>query len=233
MAKIKVYTVITLAAAAFFAAALCLYLSDFADKSQKDEFNKFKEIKNANSVSLREARFGINAGDFTGEARISSGTLKIFKGEELFWQSPDNWWVDDFLFSDLTNDGKSDIGMSVYKSGSFGSSMPFWIKENDKSVKNHFFVFNLSSSGLKAIWQSSNLDNPNCKIIAGDSDDDLKTELIVLEGEYRADYGCNPVYAAVWKWNGWGFANEWRSKKGSYENIKIEKNGDKSYIAVY
>jgi len=54
--------------------------------------------------------------------------------------------------------------------------------------------------------------------------------LIVIEGDYSQEPECNGNYVAVWKWNDWGFSNEWRSEKGTFSNLEIEEINKKTYI---
>jgi hypothetical protein len=111
--------------------------------------------------------------------------------------------------------------MSVWREGDFGSSKPFWINENDMSIKNHFFVFDIKADRIMPVWQSSNLENPNREFCFDDIDNDGKQELVVIEGTYEND-GAFGEYIAVWRWNSWGFFNEWRSTKGKYINLSVE-----------
>ena len=85
---------------------------------------------------------------------------------------------------------------------------------------------------MKPIWQSSNLEAPNCEFAIADIDRDGANDLVVNEGNYSQKPECNGNYIAVWKWNGWGFSNEWRSKEGNYSNITIEKTDKGNYISA-
>ena len=165
---------------------------------------------------------------------LENGKLIITENKKTIWQSPSNWWIDDFVIADSNNDGVLDINLSLWKAGNFGSSKPFWIDENEMSVKNHFFVLDFVDNKVKQIWCSSNLSNPNCEFKIADINNDGKNELIVIEGDYsqRPKYKCNGNYVAIWKWNNWGFFNEWRSTKGNYINLKIDKNDKGNYVVV-
>lgn len=174
----------------------------------------------------------INNNYFKEEYILEKGQLKIVENQKVIWLSPADWWVDDFILADSTNDNKIDINLSVWKSGNFGSGKPFWVKENDKAVKNHFFVFNLEGDSIKPVWQSSNLTSPNCEIAIGDVDQDERNELVVIEGEYTDNFTCQGKYVAVWRWNDWGFKNEWRSEQGEFNDLMIEKMNGKSYIII-
>jgi poly-gamma-glutamate synthesis protein (capsule biosynthesis protein) len=155
--------------------------------------------------------------------KLENGRLTISENNQVIWQSKEEWWIDDFVLADSTNDGIKDINLSVWKAGDYGPSKPFWVDENDPSVKNHFFIFDLINGEIKSVWQSSNLDAPNCKFDFSDLNHDGKNELIVIEGSYSVDnIECNGEYAAVWQWNGWGFTNEWRSEKGIFNDLEIK-----------
>lgn len=181
-----------------FLGAICLSFS-----SKREEVFKQEEV-DLNNNSIKEI--------YT----LNNGRLTVVEDSKVIWQSPSEWWIDDFVIADSTNDGFLNLNLSLWKRGNYGSSKPFWVKENDMSIKNHFFVYN---KDLKLIWGSSNLDKPNCEFIIKDIDEDLKNELVVIEGEYAKNRQCNGNYIAVWRWNGWGFSNERRSKEGSYSNL--------------
>ena len=132
---------------------------------------------------------------------LDEGRLVVEVGELTIWETPGNWWVSDFVLGDSTGDGILNLNLSVWKEGSFGESKPFWVTNEDKSFKNHLFIYKLVNRSFKPVWQSSNLDRPNHKISL--EDDDGKNRLVVIEGEYD-----NPWVrqVAVWAWNGWGFS---------------------------
>ncbi|MFH1601973.1 MAG: hypothetical protein ABIB61_03405 [Candidatus Shapirobacteria bacterium] len=161
---------------------------------------------------------------------LENGRLTIKENTKTVWQSPLEWQIDDFVIEDSNNDGVLDINLSLWKPGNFGTSRPFWVEENDMSVKNHFFVLDFINGSTKQIWGSSSLSEPNCEFQIADIDNDGKNDLIVIEGDYSQKPDCNGNYLAVWKWNGWGFSNEWRSEKGNFSHFEIEKIDEKEYI---
>ncbi len=163
---------------------------------------------------------------------LENGQLTITRNLKILWQSQSDWWIDDFVIADSNNDGVPDINLSVWRPGNFGTSKPFWIKENDMSIKNHFFVFDLVGDKMKPIWQSSNLGVPNCGFTFADIDGDGNNDLVTIEGDYLQMPECKGNYFAVWKWNGWGFSNEWRSGLGKFSNLEIEKIDRRNYIVA-
>ena len=90
----------------------------------------------------------------------------------------------------------------------------------------------LAGVKIKPLWQSSNLEAPNCEFLFSDIDGDKKQELIVIEGEYNNEYVCRGKYLALWRWNGWGFTNYWRSQSGEYRNLRINEDAQGLIIKV-
>ncbi len=201
-----------------------------ANSAQNDsgEFrdSQLQEIKSSSYSSTK-----LNSNHFISSnesVNIQNGILTIAVNKKTLWSSNEAWWVDSYSIADVDGDGKNDLALSVWKSGNFGSSKPFWIKENDPAVKNHFFVFSFKNNRVVPLWQSSNLAVPNCEFLLSDLDDDKIMELVVLEGTYNENQECKPSYLAVWQWNGWGFSNEYRSEVGMFKDLELmEQNGRK------
>jgi poly-gamma-glutamate synthesis protein (capsule biosynthesis protein) len=185
-----------------------------------------------NSPASKQEQADLNNNLFKETYILENNGLVILENSKMVWQSPKDWWIDNFFLADSNNDGIADINLSLWKAGNFGSSKPFWVKENDMSVKNHFFVLDFASGSVKQVWGSSNLGQPNCEFQFVDIDNDGKIDLVVIEGDYLKEPKCEGNYVAVWKWNSWGFSNEWRSEKGNFSNLEIEKIDGKSYIIV-
>lgn len=192
----------------------------------------YAEISKNESVVSKQEQMDLNHNSILENYDLENGRLTITENEKMIWQSPSDWWIDDFAFADSNNDGVVDINLSLWKSGSFGTSKPFWVKENDMSVKNHFFVLDFNGGTIKQVWGSSNLAEPNCEFKIADVDNDRNNDLVVIEGDYSQKPKWDGNYIAVWKWNDWGFSNEWRSEKGNFKNLEIEKIDGKSYIIV-
>lgn len=136
---------------------------------------------------------------------LKNGELTVLEKDKTIWQSPANWWVDDFVIAASTDDKKLKLNLSVWVSGKYGTSKPFWIIEDDKYIGNHLYVFAKRGASMKAIWQSSRLYRPNLAISFKDIDNDQQDELIAIEGSYKVSKKSNTV--TVWKWKEWGFYN--------------------------
>ncbi|MDD3999189.1 MAG: hypothetical protein PHR98_03780 [Candidatus Shapirobacteria bacterium] len=180
-------------------------------------------IRLQNNLNKKE-KSDLNNNQIEESYVLEKGKLSIWENSKMVWQSPKEWSIDNFVLADINNDGVTEINLSLWKSGNFGDSKPFWIKNNDMSVKNHFFVLNFEKGKVKEIWGSSNLSQPNCEFQIADVDEDGKNDLIVIEGSYGQKLGCVGEYVAIWEWDEWGFTNKWRSEKGDYLNLRIENN---------
>ena len=185
-----------------------------------------------NSVISKQEEADLDNDSIKETYILQNGRLTILENSKVLWQSSSKWWIDNFILADSNNDGVMDINISLWKAGNFGPSKPFWVKKNDMSVKNHFFVLDFVNGSVKQVWDSSNLSEPNYEFQIADVDNDGKNDLVVIEGDYLQKPKCNGKYIAVWKWNGWGFSNKWRSDKGNFANLEIEKIDKKSYIVV-
>ena len=89
---------------------------------------------------------------------------------------------------------------------------PFWHTGEDKSYKNHLFVYQLQADAFRPVWFSSNLDYPILSFEIRDADRDGKNELTVMESRYKKISGekytvdpAAPKLETVWKWDEWGF----------------------------
>lgn len=202
------------------------------DVNKIENTNEIENKDKGVSKILEAEEFDLNNNQVIESYELESGKLTIKEKNEIIWESPNHWWIDKYIIADSTNDGKLNINLSLWKSGNFGSSKPFWIEENDMSIKNHFFVLSYNDSKITEVWGSSNLTKPNCDFLIEDINNDEKNDLIVLEGDYQSDLNCLAKYLAVWTWNGWGFSNEWRSEESGYLNLKVEEKAKKSYIIV-
>ncbi len=88
-------------------------------------------------------------------------TLKKGRMElEGLWHTPWDWSVQDVLCDDINRDGKEELVLLVWKHGSYGKHLPFWVKHNDIRLEQHIFIYQWEASRenkLRALWMSSAL----------------------------------------------------------------------------
>lgn len=191
----------------FFILFVVLLFSYFYFYKNTDNNSEIVSLKHQIRTGNKEEFFDWNNDNIKERFLLKDYSLIIYAEEKNIWQSNTEWHVDDFILGDSNNDQKIELNLLVWKSGNFGSSQPFWEEQNDLSIKNHFFVYQIKDNNVKALWQSSNLDRPNCSAEIYDVDNDNENELVALEGEYRQPYQCEPKFRAIWKWEEWGFYN--------------------------
>lgn len=208
----------------------------FSWNEEKEAYNKIQEGEAIEEVVqyrfFKKEESDIDKDGKPEEYILKDGIFRINEKNEQIWQSENNWWVDDFFLADSTGEGEININLSLWRKGSFGTSKPFWVKENDMRIRNHFFVYKFEDDSLKPVWHSSNLSVPNCEFLLADVDKDKKNELVVIEGEYTDDWSCQGNYVAVFKWQEWGFFNQWRSGPGLFKNLEIIEDNKEPLITV-
>ena len=159
------------------------------------------------------------------KVEIKNNAINIFMNNENVFETDPDWKVEEVLIGDFNNDGNDDLGLYLWKTGSYGTSKPFWVKENDDSYKQHLFLYDWDKKQNKIapLWHSSNLPYINAKTILEDIDGDNKNELVVLEKPYDNLPGQYAKNVAVWRWNEWGFENIWRSQDGKFDDLILSK----------
>ncbi len=150
----------------------------------------------------KSLQFDLNGDGIKEKFELKDGRIEVWKENNIIWHSPEEWWVDDFFLGDADNDGIDELGLVVWKTGSFGSKKPFWLEGEDTSFRNHLFLYKLINGEIKPVWQSSNLDQPNFRATLVDYNNDGRNELLVTEGSYK-DFKLRKT--TLWEWNGWGF----------------------------
>lgn len=172
-------------------------------------------------------------GDGTPESyTLQDGVLTVRQGSEVIWVSAPKWWIEDFVLADSTNDGEINLNVSLWKAWSFGSRRPFWVEEDDPSVKNHLFVFALRRGRMRPVWSSSNLAAPIWSFAFADVDNDSRNELVLVEGSYCEGREWLGDYVTVWRWGSWGFVNKWRSPRGRFGGLQIVEIEGTPHILV-
>lgn len=162
---------------------------------------------------------------------LQNGRLRVYERDLMVWESSPQWWVDDFALADVDGDGIVDLNLSLWKVGSYGRFLPFWLSQNDQQIRNHFFIFTWRQNGLKPLWHSSSLGRPNVEFALADLDQDGKAELVVLEGNYSPNGGGVERQLAIWKWNGWGFSQEWTGPTAKFRHLRAERyDGGKQIV---
>ncbi|MBA4337077.1 hypothetical protein C0416_04900 [bacterium] len=152
----------------------------------------------------------LNEDGFDEKITLHYGVVRVYADSVLLLETDHSWDIREILVGDFTNNGENELALYLWKRGNYGPSLPFWIDKNDRSYKQHLFLYKWDD-GLKALWHSSNLPYINVKTKLGDFDEDGKNEIMVLERPYSwGNWGDSGESVAVWQWDEWGFKNIWR-----------------------
>lgn len=113
---------------------------------------------------------------------------------KVAWSTPWDWSVQSVQCFDVDGDGHKELVMLVWKHGSYGKHLPFWVKNNDIRLEQHLFVYRWEETRenrLRAVWMSSALDMKVASMIS-----DNKNRLIVTDTQ-----GVH----TRWQWQQFGF----------------------------
>jgi hypothetical protein len=136
---------------------------------------------------------------------LDAGRLRIEGSGFPDWESPDEWWVNDLAAGDPNRDGRQELLLALQKPDRSGVLL------------SHPFILGYRKGEVRLLWGGSAASDPILEVELGDLDGDGWQELAVLE-ELRGGRG---QAASLWRWNGWGFSQVWRSEPGRYENLRL------------
>jgi hypothetical protein len=143
--------------------------------------------------------------------QLAGGQVTVKLNQEIIWESDPAWKVTHLVLADADHDGKEEMLLVLWKEGSFGTSRPMWLEEEDNIYSNHLFMYRLVAGRMKPVWCSSAIPYPILQLKVEDYDGDSRQELLVTEGP-----ASGPFYfirkllynerQTIWQWQGWGFA---------------------------
>lgn len=139
--------------------------------------------------------------------------LKVYEEGQIIWQSPKEYKVDQLSIGDVTGDGKDNLAICVWKTGSFGKYRPFWHEGRDDEYKHHLFIYEFRDGTYKPKWFSSSLVSPLVHMEIIWMEDRDAYNLLVVEGgykkgplgKYKIDKKADKE-SKLWQWDQWGFS---------------------------
>ena len=125
--------------------------------------------------------------------RLSAGELQL-RTETGAFTSPEEWIVADCMLLDIDRDGFDEVLLHVWKPGSFGKYLPFWVDHDDKArYSEHLFLYEWDvqrPDRLDPIWMSSAMPVEGMEVIAE------------ADGTIRITAPDQSV--TCWRWGSWG-----------------------------
>jgi len=175
--------------------------------------------------------------DFDGDGIMETLELHnrwaaIMSGNQMRWQSPDEWNVLEAGLGDLNHDGLVEAVLLVWR--------PFkpwpvdhWLPSggrikdfhNDKGDSCHIILIGWSRGMFRERWAGSALAEPVKSFVLTDLTQDGKDELITVETTYAAQPDDTANALKVWEWNGFGFSLV-SSINGSFNNLMTVRAQD-------
>ncbi len=161
--------------------------------------------------------------DLTGDGdaeqvRRERERVIIYEDGVEAWRSPSSWRVVDVALGDVTDDGRNELVLALWKQGLDGLEPPDPAKES--MLRNWPFIVGYRGGIYRTLWGGSAVVLPIQEIQLAHVDGDATRELVVLEGE---DAEARTV--SVWSWHGWGFTLRWRSSPGPYGELAVDDAG--------
>ncbi len=140
-----------------------------------------------------------------GNLTISLAGKRIIikdSSKKTIWESPGDYYVQDFLISDLdgeiARDGKprKELILLLWKRGKFGEHKPFWIEKDEKNYSQHIFIYGLNESQKpKAKWFASEVGERISRMKLMEKD----PKIILTETEDGENF--------LWRWESFGLKN--------------------------
>ncbi len=135
--------------------------------------------------------------------QLTNNQVKVWEDQQMIWESPPEWKIEQILLADANNDGFEELLMVLWKYGSYGDVKPFWQEQEDQIYSCHLFLYRLQSGQMRAVWCSSAIDPPITEIsVITDSTQQVSLEILeIIEGS-RFPYSATRT---TWQWQDWGF----------------------------
>ncbi len=152
---------------------------------------------------------------------LNNGRLSVVQGQHRIWESPPDWWIDNFVVEDSTNDGAGDLKLSVWVMALTNDVPILWPPQAIPRLVNRFIAYTFRQGNLEPLWTSPALPGPIHDFTVADINNDSRNELILIEGSYHADTYFTGTFVTLRQWNGREFITTWHSRKGEYRNLEI------------
>lgn len=147
---------------------------------------------------------------YTHTYRLKGERVIAKRNNKTIWKSPSTWRVKQILYDDVDSNGTGELMMVLYKKGSFGNSLPFWIDENDQNISCHLFVYKWRGKNFTPMWGSSATPHP-IKHISTKKSKDGKCRIFITEEltEKNSEGIISKKHETnEWFWDSWGFTKK-------------------------
>ncbi len=148
-------------------------------------------------------------------ARVDKGRFFIERDGRVVWTGPAEWLVVDLAAGDVEGDLRQEVLLALWKADETGTP------------RSHPFIVGHRHGRYDLLWGGSAVTEPIVDLDLGDVDGDGRNELVVLVGAAGDPPGRPARTVTLWRWNGWGFTQVWRSEAGVYRRLYLlDVDGD-------
>jgi hypothetical protein len=169
--------------------------------------------------------------DLTGDGQYEKvvhheGRVRVYDGGKLVWQSPLTWEVHDVALGDPNDDGRFELLLALRK------------VDEDGMVHSHPFIIGYRNGSYRQVWGGSAVADPLAEVELGDLDGDGIEEMIALDERCVSEEtpegtnACDKNVISVWRWNGWGFTQMWKSSAGNFRNLRLMADLDANLVII-
>lgn len=131
-------------------------------------------------------------------ADLTGKRLTVYSDKnEKIWESEKGHRVQDFLFADFDENGRTDLAVLLWKRGIYGKRRPFWVTDNEEDrYSQHLFIYEMTDSGeIRQKWCTSYLGEEITRMkLMEQNRSFLLTE--------RISGACS-----LWRWESFGLKN--------------------------
>ncbi len=139
---------------------------------------------------------------------LADGVLRVYKGEQLVWQSYDQWWVADVALGDPNWDGREEVAIL------------FWKQDAPNApITTHPHLLGYRGGQYQIIWGGSDPRRWLESLAIADLDGDGNPQLIAIERDFDALPHQARYRLAVSVWHGWGFTQRWFGAYGTHTRL--------------
>ena len=176
----------------------------------------------------------VMSADFDGDGQpetltLADGHAAIRSADQIRWQSPSTWRVQQTLIADLNHDGLPEAVLLVWR--------PFepwpvdkWLPaggrirnfHDSSGMSCHIILIGWSQNAFRERWAGSALAQPVKNLAAADLTGNGKQFLVTLESEYDDPPSAPARRLKVWEWNGFGFTVV-SQMQGSFSQLAIAR----------
>ena len=129
--------------------------------------------------------------------KLSGKALSLLSDEETYWQTEEEWLIEDALVTDINRDDEEELLLLLWKKGRYGEHKPFWVEEDEDEWSQHIFIYSLPEGTEipKQLWCASDLGRlvKNWELAEG------KPWLLILDDDKGE--------RTYWFWDSWGLKN--------------------------